>query len=448
MFKKILIANRGEIAVRIIRACKELGIATVAVYSEADENSLHVRLADEALCIGKAASVNSYLSIQSIVSAAEITDSEAIHPGYGFFSENDHFAEVCESCNIRFIGPPARVIKMLGNKVVAKKLCQENRVPVIPGSDGKVESIEEAQKIADQVGYPVLVKASAGGGGRGIRMAHTGLTLSNVFLTTRSEAEAGFGNGEVYIEKIIQNPRHVEIQILADRHGNCIHLGERDCTIQRRHQKLVEEAPCPVMTQEVREKMGRDAVKIATAAGYVNAGTVEFLVDDDLNYYFMEMNTRIQVEHPVTECVTGYDLIKEQIKIANGEKLSIRQEDVVIQGHAFEVRINAEDWESGFRPSPGKVEFLHAPNGRNTRLDSHLFSGYVIPSNYDSMIGKLITWGKDREEARKIMLRALDEIIVDGVKTTIPFSRRIFHDGQFISGRYSTGFIDDFFNSG
>lgn len=445
MFKKILIANRGEIAVRIIRACNELGISSVAVYSEADIDSLHVRLADEAICIGKAPSASSYLNIHAIISAAEITDAEAIHPGYGFFAENPHFAEVCESCNIKFIGPSPKVIKLLGDKVQAKQLCKDNKVPVIPGSEGTVESIEEAQQIAEKVGYPVLVKASAGGGGRGIRRAHTGLTLSNVFLTTKAEAEAGFGNGDVYIEKIILEPRHVEIQILADSYGNCIHLGERDCTIQRRHQKLIEESPSPVITPDIRKKMGQAAVRIAKAAGYENAGTIEFLVDKDLNFYFMEMNTRIQVEHPVTECVTGIDLIKEQIKIANGEKLNITQDDIKISGHSFEIRVNAEDWKYGFRPSPGTVKFFHMPGGRNVRLDTQVYSGYTIPPHYDSMIGKLITWGKDREDSRKIMERALDEIHIDGVKTTIPFAKRILRDGKFISGMYSTSFIDEFF---
>lgn len=444
MFKKILIANRGEIAVRIIRACKELGISTVAVYSEPDNDALHVRLADEAICIGKGESAKSYLNIPAIISAAEISDAEAIHPGYGFFAENDHFAEVCESCNIKFIGPPPNVIRMLGDKVRAKDLCKKNNIPVIPGSEGTVATIEEAKAIAEKVGYPVLVKAVAGGGGKGIRMAHTALTLSNVFMTTKTEAEIGFGNAEVYIEKIIEEPRHVEVQILADAHGNCIHLGDRDCTVQRRHQKLIEEAPSPVVSKEMRKQMGEDAVKIAKAAGYVNAGTIEFLVDKNLNYYFMEMNTRIQVEHPVTECVTGIDLIKEQIKVAWGEPLSITQNDIKITGHAFEVRINAEDWKHGFRPSPGKIDFVHFPGGRNVRIDSQIFSGYKIPPYYDSMIAKVITWGKTREEARKIMERVLDEVRIDGIKTTVPFTKRILRDGKFQSGLYSTHFVDEF----
>ncbi|EKD29143.1 MAG: hypothetical protein ACD_79C00041G0004 [uncultured bacterium] len=444
MFQKILIANRGEIAIRIIRACKEMGIATVAVYSEVDANSMHVKLADEAICIGKAPSRQSYLNIPAIISAAEITDAEAIHPGYGFFAENAHFAEVCGSCNIKFIGPSPKVINLLGDKVAAKDLCKKNGIPTIPGSDGKVDTVEEAKVIAERVGYPVLVKAAAGGGGRGIRMAHTSLTLSNVFHTTKAEAEAGFGNSDVYIEKIIQKPRHVEVQIIADEHGNCVHLGDRDCTVQRRHQKLIEEAPSPVVSDEMRKKMGEDAVRIAKAAGYSNAGTIEFLVDENLNYFFMEMNTRIQVEHPVTECVTGVDLIKEQILVASGKKLSFSQNDIKIKGHAFEVRINAEDWEAGFRPSPGKINFFHMPGGKNVRIDTQSYTGYVIPPNYDSMIGKVICWGKDRAEAIKIMNRVLDEIIVDGVKTTIPFTKRIFHDGKFISGIYSTSFIDEF----
>ncbi|MBN2144658.1 MAG: acetyl-CoA carboxylase biotin carboxylase subunit [Candidatus Aureabacteria bacterium] len=447
MFKKILIANRGEIALRIIRACKELGIHTVAVYSEADRPSLHVRYADEAVCIGKSESSKSYLNIQAIVSAAEVTDAEAIHPGYGFFAENDHFADVCESCNIKFIGPAASSIRLMGNKSAAKDLCRKIQVPLVKGSEGTVKTIEEAKKIAEEVGYPILVKASAGGGGKGIREAHTPLALSNVFFTTKTEAEASFGNGDVYIEKLILEPRHIEFQIIADQNGNCVHLGERDCTIQRRHQKLIEESPSPVISSEQRRRMGSDAVKIAKEAGYVNAGTVEFLVDKDLNYYFMEMNTRIQVEHPVTEVITKMDLIKEQIRIAAGEKLSFRQEDIKINGHAFEARINAEDWENGFRPSPGMIHFCHLPGGRNVRMDSHIYSGYVIPPFYDSMIGKLITWGRDRKEAIRTMERALDELVIEGIKTTVPLTKRIFHDGNFISGAYSTSFMKEFMES-
>lgn len=444
MFKKILIANRGEIAVRIIRACRELGISTVAVFSKADADSLHVKMADEAICIGEAPSAKSYLNIQALISAAEVMDAEAIHPGYGFFSENAHFAEVCESCNIKFIGPSSNAIKLLGDKVQAKELCRRVGAPTIPGSLGTVDTIEEAKKVADEVGYPVLVKAAAGGGGRGIRRAHTALTLSNAFMTTRAEAEAGFGRADVYIEKIIVEPRHVEVQIFSDSHGNYVYLGERDCSVQRRHQKLIEEAPSPVVSPEMRKKMGEDAVKIAKAAGYVNAGTIEFLVDKDLNYYFMEMNTRIQVEHTVTECVTGIDLVKEQIRVAAGQKLSFSQEDVKITGHAFEVRINAEDSDAGFRPCPGKINFFHMPGGRNVRMDTHIYSGYVIPPNYDSMIGKLITWGNDRAEAGKIMVRALDEIVVDGIKTSAPFAKRIFNDQKFKSGKYTTAFIEEF----
>jgi acetyl-CoA carboxylase, biotin carboxylase subunit len=447
MFKKILIANRGEIALRIIRACKELGIRSVAVFSEADRDSLHVRFADEAVCIGKPPSSGSYLNIQALVSAAEVTDSEAIHPGYGFFAENDHFADVCESCNIKFIGPPAAAIRLMGNKSAAKDLCRKNQVPLVKGSAGTVKTIEEAKKVAEEVGYPVLVKASAGGGGKGIREAHTPLALTNVFYTTKSEAEASFGNGDVYIEKLILEPRHIEFQILADQYGNCIHLGERDCTVQRRHQKLIEESPSPVISQEQRIQMGTDAIKIAKAAHYVNAGTIEFLVDKDLNYYFIEMNTRVQVEHPVTETITGIDLIREQIKIAAGEKLTLTQDDIKISGHAFEARINAEDWETGFRPSPGMIHFCHLPGGRNVRIDSHMYSGYRIPPFYDSMIGKLITWGKDRKEAIRIMQRALDEMVIDGIKTTVPLTKRIFHDGNFIAGTYSTSFMKEFLDS-
>ena len=444
MFNKILIANRGEIALRIIRACKELGISTVAVYSQADADSLHVRLADEAICIGKAESTHSYLNIPAIVSAAEVTDAEAIHPGYGFFSENAHFAEVCESCNIKFIGPSPKAIRLMGEKTSAKELCIQNKVPTVPGSRGVVKTLDEAKKIAEEIGYPVLVKAAAGGGGKGIREAHTSLALANAFLTTKTEAEKSFKNGEVYIEKLIQEPRHVEIQVMADSHGNCVHLGERDCTVQRRHQKLIEESPSPVMTPELRKKMGENAVKIAKAAGYVNVGTVEFLVDQELNYYFIEMNTRIQVEHPVTECVTGLDLVKEQIRIAWGEKLKVKQDDIKWTGHAMEVRVNAEDFEAGFRPSAGKITFCHLPGGRNVRVDSHIYTGYRIPPYYDSMIAKLITWGKDRKEARGHMERAMDEMIVEGIKTTLPFTKRIFHDEKFKSGIYSTHFISQF----
>jgi len=444
MFQKILIANRGEIAIRIIRACKEMSISTVAVYSEADADSLHVRLADEAICVGQASSILSYLNMASIITAAEVTDSEAIHPGYGFFAENDHFAEICESCDIKFIGPPPSVIRNLGNKSMAKSLCIKEGIPVVPGSEGPIGTVDEAKLIADEIGYPVLIKAVAGGGGKGIREVHTALSFGNAYLTTRTEAEASFGNGEVYIEKLIQEPRHVEVQVLADSHGNVIHLGERDCTIQRRHQKLIEEAPSPVVDDKLRKKMGQDAIKLSRSSGYQNAGTVEFLVDKDGQYHFIEMNTRIQVEHPVTEQVTGIDLIKEQIKIAYGSKLEFSQSDIKITGHAFEVRVNAEDWENDFRPSPGNIPFCHLPGGRNIRVDSHLYSGYTIPPNYDSMVAKIITWGKDRQEARKHMERALDEIVIDGVKTTIAFTRRIFHDSKFKSGYYSTQYIDKF----
>ncbi len=444
MFKKILIANRGEIALRIIRACKELGISTVAVYSEADRDSLHVRLADEAVCIGRAAPGSSYLNIPSIISAAEITDVEAIHPGYGFLAEDAHFAEICESCQIKFIGPTPESMKLMGDKMAAKRTVKKAGVPVTPGSEGVIATKEDALREAKKIGYPVIIKASAGGGGKGMRVCHNDVRLVSAFMTARSEAEASFGTPDVYMEKYIDAPRHIEFQILADEHGSVIHLGERDCTVQRRHQKLIEEAPSPFLTEAMRSKMGDMAVKCAEAANYYGVGTIEFLVDGD-NFYFMEMNTRIQVEHPVTEMVTGIDLVKQQIKMAAGEKLKIKQEDVKLKGWAMECRINAEDPEHDFRPSPGKISALYIPGGFGVRVDTHSYAGYVIPPFYDSMIAKVITHGKDRKEAINIMLRALDEFLVEPIKTTVDFQKKILGDAEFKSGNFSTHFIEKFF---
>ena len=449
MFRKILIANRGEIALRIIRACRELDIATVAVYSEADENSLHVRYADEAICIGKGPSKLSYLQIPALISAAEITDAEAIHPGYGFLAENAHFAEVCEKCNIRFIGPSADSIRAMGDKIQAKLLAQSAGVPLVPGSEGGVEDEKIALTIARKVGYPVIIKATAGGGGRGMRVAHTDVSLANAFNTASQEALAAFGNGQVYVEKYVEDPRHIEIQILADMHGNTIHLGERDCSIQRRHQKLVEESPSPFITEKMRTEMGEAAIRLAKAANYVNAGTVEFIVDKHKNWYFMEMNTRIQVEHPVTELVNSMDLIKEQIRIAAGEPIrEAYLKGLQLRGHAIEVRINAENPDMNFMPSPGKIITYHVPGGPGVRVDSHAYAEYVIPPFYDSMIGKLICHGRDRHEAIERMKRALDEYVIEGVHTTIPFLRRVITHPKFRAGECTTGFVEHFMQHG
>lgn len=441
-FRKILVANRGEVALRVIRACRELGIKSVAVYSEADRDSLHVRFADEAVCIGPAASAQSYLNIPRIISAAEITDADAIHPGYGFLSENPTFSEVCAECKIKFIGPDAETIRKMGDKAVAKKSAMEGGVPVVPGSDGVVETPEEAARIANEIGYPVIVKASAGGGGRGMRIAHTEMALKNAMLTASSEAETAFGNGEVYIERYFENPRHVEVQVLGDEKGNIIHLGERDCSVQRRHQKLIEESPCPVMTPELREKMGDAAIAAARVANYAGAGTVEFLLDDDGTFCFMEMNTRVQVEHPVTEAITGVDIIAEQIRVAAGQRLRLKQEDVKIDGHAIECRINAENPDKDFMPSPGRIEAYHPPGGPGVRVDSHVYQEYVIPPYYDSMIAKLIVHSPTRRGAIARMRRALNEFIVEGVFTTIPFHQRVLRNAHFIRGEFGTDFID------
>ncbi len=444
MIQKILIANRGEIALRIIRACRELGIKTLAVYSEADVQSLHVQLADEAICIGPAPSAQSYLRADRIISAAELADVDAIHPGYGFLSENAKFAEQCESCNIKFIGPKSNSIKMMGDKSVAKDTVRKVGVPIVPGSDGPVETEAEAIKTAKKIGYPVIIKAVAGGGGRGMRIAHNDVSFAKEYHVARNEAEKAFGNGAVYIERYIQNPRHIEFQILADSHGKVLHLGERDCSIQRRHQKLIEESPSPFLTSDLRKRMGKAAVKAAEAAQYENAGTIEFLVDPKGEFYFIEMNTRIQVEHPVTEEVTGIDLIKEQIRIASGEKLGFDQGSVTFNRHAIECRINAEDPARNFTPSPGTITLYFAPGGHGVRVDSHAYSGYTIPPYYDSMIGKLIASGANRKTALQRMYRALSEYLVQGIKTTIPLHKAILSDPVFLDGKATTAYMEDF----
>ena len=442
MFSKILIANRGEIALRVIRACKELGISTVGVYSEADEASLHVRFADENVCIGPAASAESYLNISRIISAAELTNVEAIHPGYGFLAENPNFADICQDCGITFIGPSAEMIRQMGNKSYAREVMLKAGVPVIPGCQGILRDAEHALQVAEQIGYPVMVKASAGGGGRGLRIAAGEESLRRAFEMAASEADKAFGNADLYVEKFMEKPRHVEFQILGDRFGNVVQLGERDCSIQRRHQKLVEESPSPAITAELREKMGADAVKGAKSIAYQGAGTVEFLLDRDGRYYFMEMNTRIQVEHPVTEEVVGIDLIKEQIRLAAGEPLGYRQRDVVQNGHAIECRINAEDPDNGFRPAPGKITSFHVPGGPGTRVDTHVYAQYVIPPYYDSLLAKLIVHGRDRVEAVLRMERALEEFVVEGTKTTISFHKRVIADPRFRSGTFDTSFVE------
>lgn len=445
MFKKILIANRGEIALRVIRACKELNIATVAVYSEADRDSLHVRFADQAVCIGPAGSGKSYLHIPAIISAAEITDADAIHPGYGFLAENSGFSDICSQCKITFIGPSPQVINKMGDKAEAKRTMRNAGVPVVPGSDGVVSSVDEAVSLVNEMEYPVIIKAVAGGGGRGMRIANNENELRSFFLTARSEAENAFGNPDVYIEKYIKSPKHIEFQILGDSHGNAVHLGERDCSVQRRHQKLIEETPCAIMTDELRRKMGESAVAAAAAVGYCGAGTIEFLFDKDNNkYYFMEMNTRIQVEHPVTEEVTHIDIVKEQIRVAAGEKLSVKQKNVDIVGHSIECRINAEDPERDFMPSPGKIIHYHQPGGPGVRVDSHAYEEYSIPPYYDSMIAKLIVWAPSRAEAINRMGRALDEYIIEGIKTTIPFHINILKSGEFKQGKFGTDFLERF----
>lgn len=444
MFSKILIANRGEIAVRIIRACRELGIQTVAVYSKADRDAKHVSMADEAICIGNPASSESYLNIPSIISAAEIADVEAIHPGYGFLSENAHFAEICESCQIKFIGPRPHSIRLMGDKSQARETMRKTSVPLVPGSQGSVKSQEEALVLAKKYKYPVIIKAKAGGGGKGMKVAHNDGALISAFMTARAEAEAAFGDPDVYIEKYIENPRHIEIQIMADSHGHVIYLGERDCSTQRRHQKLIEEAPAVGLSKRVRQKLGEMAVKAAKAVDYENVGTVEFLLDQEENIYFIEMNTRLQVEHPVTELVTGLDLVKEQIRIAQGEKLSLTQDQVRVSGAAIEVRINAQDPFNDFIPSPGKIDKLYFPGGPNVRIDSHIYPGYTIPPFYDSMIAKIITKGKNRQDAINTMLRALDEFEIGPIKTTAPLHSMILSNPAFQKGGIGTQFVEKF----
>ena len=442
MLQKVLIANRGEIALRVIRACKELGVKTLAVYSEADVDSLHVQLADEAICIGPAPSADSYLKIDRIISAAEIGNVDAIHPGYGFLAENAHFAEVCASCNIKFIGPSPLAIRSMGDKNIARATARKAGVPCTPGSDGLVESEAEALKIAKKIGYPVMIKAVAGGGGKGMRPAYNDVSLVQGFHGARMEAEKAFGNAGVYIEKLIENPHHIEFQVMADQKGRVVHIGERDCSIQRRNQKIVEECPSPLMSASLRKKMGAAAVKLAQAVNYEGAGTIEFLVDDAGHFYFMEMNTRIQVEHTITEEAYGIDLVKEQIRVASGEDLFPTIRDPKLQYHAIQCRINAEDPFNGFQPSPGKIELYYSPGGRGVRIDSHAYSGYTVPPHYDSMIGKVIAIGSKRSNAINRMRRALSEYIVRGIKTTIPFQETIMRHPDFVQGKYNTGFVE------
>lgn len=442
MIEKILIANRGEIAVRIIRACREMGIETVAVYSEADREALHTQLADEAVCIGPAASADSYLNMERILSAAMVTGADAIHPGFGFLSENSKFAQLCETCGLIFIGPSSEVIWKLGNKSVAKQTMIEAKVPVIPGNSKSVYTVEEGLKHAEEAGYPVMIKAALGGGGKGMRTAHSPEEFENSFLTAQTEARKAFGDEAMYIEHFVENPKHIEFQILADHYGNVVHLGERDCSIQRHHQKLIEESPSPALTDKLRRKMGAAAVKAAKAAGYTNAGTIEFLLEKNGSFYFMEMNTRIQVEHPVTEWVTGIDLVKEQIRIASGEKLLFSQEDITLTGHAIECRINAEDPAKNFRPSPGMITDLYLPGGKGVRMDTAIYSGYTIPPYYDSMLAKLIVHGKNREEAILKMRSALGEVIIEGVKTNVDYQYEILHHPDFVSGDTDIEFIN------
>ena len=442
MFKKVLIANRGEIALRIIRVCKQFDIKTVAIYSEADRDSLHVRFADEAICIGPPAGRDSYLKIPRIIAAAEITNADAIHPGYGFLAENPGFAEICTTSGIKFIGPTSEMISAMGDKALAKETMKKAGVPVVPGSEGVVKSVGEAVEIAKAIGFPVILKAVAGGGGRGMRIVREEAELENSFKTAQHEAEQGFNNPDLYIEKYVEQPRHIEIQVFGDDHGNVIHLGERDCSVQRRHQKLIEESPSPFVDEQLRRRMGEAAIKGCKAVNYVNAGTIEFLVDKNKNFYFMEMNTRIQVEHPVTEQVTGHDLIKLQLRVAAGERLPKRK--IVQRGHAIECRINAEDPHHNFRPSPGVVTDFHMPGGFGVRVDTHCYAGYSVPPYYDSLIAKLVVYALTREGAINKMASALDEFTIEGIKTTIPFHRAVMRDEKFRSGRFDTSFLEAF----
>lgn len=446
MLKKVLIANRGEIAVRIIRACKEMGISTVAVYSEADKTALHTKLADEAICIGPADPRKSYLNIKNILEAANVTGADSIHPGFGFLSENTSFAKMCEESNIKFIGPSYKVIDLMGNKTNAKELMKKAGVPTVPGSDGKLNNIKEAKEIAKKVGYPVMLKASSGGGGKGIRLCNNEKELENNYEIVKQEAKLSFNDDELYLEKCIVNPRHVEIQVLADEHKNAVHLGERDCSVQRKNQKVLEESPSTAIDDKIRKKMGEAAIKAVKASKYSSAGTIEFLVDKDKNFYFMEMNTRIQVEHPVTEWITGVDIVKEQLKIASGEKLELKQDDIKFNGHSIECRINAENPDCNFRPSPGEIKELNLPGGNGVRVDTSVYSGYRIPPTYDSMIAKIIVHGKDRKEAIAKMKRALEECVIDGIETNIDFLYKILDNENFVSGNFDTSFISTEFN--
>ena len=447
MIKKVLIANRGEIAVRIIRACREMGIRTVAVYSEADKTALHTSLADEAICIGPAPSNKSYLNMKAILEAACLTGADSIHPGFGFLSENSSFAKICEEMGIKFIGPNYKLIELLGNKSKAKETMKKAGVPVVPGSDGLITSKEKALDLAEKIKYPVMLKASAGGGGRGIRVAYSREELEKAYDLVKQEAKVSFNDDSIYLEKFIENPRHVEIQILADEHGNCIHLGERDCSVQRRNQKVLEETPSGILDEKTRKKMGEVAVKAVKEIGYSNAGTIEFLVDKNLDFYFMEMNTRVQVEHPVTEMVTGVDIIKEQIKIASGELLSYKQKDIEFTGHSMEVRINAENPEKNFMPCPGTITDLHLPGGNGIRVDTAIYCGYQIPPTYDSMIAKIIVHGKTREESINKMKSAIAELVVDGITTNTDFILKILEDEDFKNNNYDTSFIAKKFNN-
>lgn len=444
MFKKVLIANRGEIAVRIIRACRELGIPTVAIYSQADAQSLHVSLATEAYCIGPAQSAKSYLSIPAIISTALMCGADAIHPGYGFMAERADFVDICTQHGIKFIGPSSDAMRKMGDKATARKTMQENNVPITPGTD-LVETVDDVRLFAKKVGYPIIIKATAGGGGKGMRIVRKDDELESMMNMCQTEAQNSFGNPNVYIEKYLENPRHIEVQILGDSYGNVVHLGERDCSIQRRHQKLIEEAPSPAIDEKTRKEMGEAAVRAAKAINYEGAGTIEFLLDRDGKWYFMEMNTRVQVEHCVSEMISNIDIVREQILVAAGERLDFTQEDVLLRGHAIECRINAENPEKDFMPNPGKIEGYVTPGGFGVRVDSHSYQGYSIPPYYDSMIGKLICWGRNREEARRRMYRALKEYVITGIETTIPFHQEIIEDDVFISGRFNTGFIEEYY---